>query len=123
MQPLSEIKLFWSTTKDFLLKSFLPQFERWGDFHDFTISAGSQTNYTFSDNGTMTAEFYKHVYQKTYLPNDFRPRILGNKKTLEKFQIGRQMPVRNVPSRHNVLVIRVKNYTETDVKVSLSYPI
>ena len=32
----------------------------------------------------MTAEFYKNVYQQTYLPNDFRLRILGNKKVLEK---------------------------------------
>ena len=31
----------------------------------------------------MTAELYKNLYQKTYLPNDFRPKILGNKKVLK----------------------------------------
>ena len=37
-----------------------------------------------------------NVYQKTYLPNDFRLRIFGNQKVLEK----------------------VKNWTEADYKVS-----
>ena len=36
----------------------------------------------------MTADFYKSIYQKTYLPNNFRLMILGNKKVLEKSQIG-----------------------------------
>ena len=41
-----------------------------------------------SGNDSMTADFYKSIYQKTYLPNDFRLMILGNKKVLEKSQIG-----------------------------------
>ena len=57
----------------------------------------------------MTAEFYKKVDQNTYLPNEFRRRILGNKKVLEKSQTGwRQMLVSNLPFRSNVLVITVK---------------
>ena len=36
----------------------------------------------------MTADFYKSIYQKKYLPNNFRLMILGNKKVLEKSQIG-----------------------------------
>ena len=48
----------------------------------------------------MTAEFWKNFYQKTYL-NEFRLGILGNKKVLEKFQIGwRQMPVPSLSSRN-----------------------
>ena len=35
----------------------------------------------------MTPEFYKNVHQNIHLPNDFRIRILGNKKVLGKFQI------------------------------------
>ena len=59
----------------------------------------------------MTAEFCKIVYQKTYL-SDFRLGILGNKKVLEKSQIGRrQMLVPSLPSRNNFLVLAVKNYT------------
>ena len=67
----------------------------------------------------MTVEFYKSVYQKTYLPNDFRLRILGNKKLLEKSQIEwRQTLVPSLPCRSKFLVIAVKNYTEADFKVS-----
>ena len=36
----------------------------------------------------MTAELYKNVYQKTYLSNDLRLRILENKKVLKKSQTG-----------------------------------
>ena len=61
----------------------------------------------------MTAEFYKNVYQKTYLPNDFRLRILGNKKDASA----------ESPCRNKFLVIAVKNYTEADFKVSLPCPI
>ena len=35
----------------------------------------------------MTAKFCQNFYQKTYL-NDFKLGILGNKKVLEKPQIG-----------------------------------
>ena len=67
----------------------------------------------------MTAEFYKNIYQKTYLPNDFRLRILGNNKVLEKSQIEwRQMLLPSFPSRNKFLVIAVKIYTEADFKVS-----
>ena len=41
-------------------------------------------NNKFSDSDSMTEEFYKKVYQNTYLTNNFRLRILGNK---EKFHI------------------------------------
>ena len=54
----------------------------------------------------MTAQFYKNVYQKTYLPNNFRFRILGNKS------------IRSVPSRNKFFVIALKNYKEADFKVS-----
>ena len=48
----------------------------------------NQTNNKSSDNESMTAKIYKIVYHKTYLLNDFRLRILRNKKVLEKYQIG-----------------------------------
>ena len=61
----------------------------------------------------MTVEFYKNVYQ------DFKSRILGNKKALKRSQIGwRQILVTDHPSRNKVLVIALKNYTEADFKVS-----
>ena len=67
----------------------------------------------------MTSEFYENVYEKTYLPNDFRLRILGNKKVLEKSQTGwKQMLVPSLPSRNKFFVIAVKSYTEADFKVS-----
>ena len=47
--------------------------------HDIAKSAGSQTNNKFSKHDRMTPEFFKNIYQKTYL-NDFRFGILGNKK-------------------------------------------
>ena len=71
----------------------------------------------------MTAAFYGNVYQKTYLPNDFRPRILGNMKVLEKYQIGcREILVPSPPCRKKFLVAAVKNYREADFKVSYSCP-
>ena len=74
------------------------------------LKAGSQINNKSSKHDSMTAEFCKNFYQKTYL-NDFRLGILGNKKVLEKFQIGwREMLVPSLPSRNNFLVIAVKNY-------------
>ena len=61
----------------------------------------------------MTAEFCENLYQK----NDFRLRLLGNKKVLEKPQIGwRHMLVPSLHSRNFFLEIAVKNYTETDTK-------
>ena len=79
--------------------------------HDIAISGGSQTNNKSSKQNSMTEEFCKIVYQKTYL-SDFRLGILGNKKVLEKSQIGReQMLVPSLPSRNNFLVLAVKNYT------------
>ena len=72
-----------------------------------------------SENDSMIAEFYKNIYQKTYLPNDCRLRITENKKVLEKFQIWlRHMLVPSLPYRNKFLIIAVKNYTEADFKVS-----
>ena len=68
----------------FILKFFSPHLGKWGACQDITKSVGSQTNNKSSDNDSMTAEICKNVYQQTYLPNDFRFRILGNKKVLEK---------------------------------------
>ena len=59
-----------------------------GACHDFIKSASSQTHKKSSDNDSMTAEFNKNVYQKTYVSNNFRLRILGNNKVLEKSQTG-----------------------------------
>ena len=71
----------------------------------------------------MTAslhKFYKNVYQT----NDFRLRILGNKKVFEKTQIGwRQILEASQLSRNKFLVIVVKIYTEADFKVCWSCPI
>ena len=79
------------------------------------ISWLPKRNNKSSDNDSRTAEFYKNVYQKTYLPNDFRLRILGNNKVLEKSQIRwRQMLVPSLLSRNKFLVKAVKNYTEAD---------
>ena len=76
--------------------------------HDFAKSAGSQTNNKCSKHDSITAEIRKNFYQKTYL-KDFRLGILGNKKVLEKSQIGwKQMLVPILPSRNNFLVIAVK---------------
>ena len=65
----------------------------------------------------MTAWLENSVktFTKTYLPNNFRLRILGNKKVLKKSQIEwRQILVPSSPSRNKVLVIADKNYTEAD---------
>ena len=63
----------------------------------------------------MTAEFYRKVYQR----NDFRLKILGNNKVLEKNQIGwRRMLLLIHPSGNNFLVVVAKIYTEADFKVS-----
>ena len=55
----------------------------------------------------MTAEFYKNVYQKTYLLNNFRLRILQKTNVL----------VSQSPSRNKVLVIAFKNYREADSEI------
>ena len=73
---LFEIKIFWPTTTYLLLKFFSPHFGRRGAWHDITKSAGSQTINKSLDNESMTADFYKDIYQKTYLSNNFRFRIL-----------------------------------------------
>ena len=80
--------------------------------HDIAKSAGSKGNNKSSKHDSMTAEFCKKIYQKTYL-SDFRLGILVNKKVLEKSQIRwRQMLVPRLPSRNNFVVIAVKNYTK-----------
>ena len=76
--------------------------------YDIAKSAGSQTNKS-SKRDSMTPEFYKNVYQKTY-PNDFRLGILENKKVLENSKIEwKQLLLPSLPSRINSLVIAVKN--------------
>ena len=96
----------------------LPHFGRQGACHDITKSADSQTNINF---------FSKWLYNcrnSTKKPNDFRLRILGNKKVFEKTQIGwRQILVASQLSRNKFLVIVVKIYTEADFKVSWYCPI
>ena len=47
--------------------------------HDIAKSAGSQTNNKSSKHDSMTPEFCKIIYQKTYL-NNLRLGILENKK-------------------------------------------
>ena len=59
---------------------FLPHSERQDGYYDIIKPAGFETNKNFSDNDCMAAEFYKNVY----LRNNFRHRILGNKKVSEK---------------------------------------
>ena len=90
----------------------LPHFGRQGACHDITKSADSQTNINF---------FSKWLYNcrnSTKKPNDFRLRILGNKKVFEKTQIGwRQILVASQLSRNKFLVIVVKIYTEAHFKV------
>ena len=79
--------------------------------HDIVRLAGSQKNSKSLKQYSITAEFCKNFYQKIYL-NSFRLGILGNKKVLEKSQIGRrQMLVPSLLPRNNFLVIAVKNYT------------
>ena len=64
------IKTFWPTTR-FFTKIFLApphnHFGRWDTCRDISKSAGSQTNNKPSDNDSMTAEFYKNVYQELSL--------------------------------------------------------
>ena len=55
--------------------------------YDNDKSAGSQTNNKSLKHDSITAEFCKNFYGKTYL-NDFRLGMLGNKKTLEKSKTG-----------------------------------
>ena len=112
--PLPEGPIAWQKRGGVFEGVFSSHFGRQGACHDITKSADSQTNKKFSDNDCMTAKFYKNLYQR----NDFRLRNLGNKKALEKTQIGwRQMLVPSHPSRNKFLVIVVKIYTEADFKV------
>ena len=71
----------------------------------------------------MTGELQKNVYQKNYLLNGFKLKILENKKVLEESQIGwAQILVPSLPSRNKFLVIAVKNYTISDCKILCSCP-
>ena len=119
IQPLSEIKIFRPTSADFSLKFLSPNFE--DRVHAMTLPnqlALKQIKKS-SENDSMIAEFYKNIYQKTYLPNDCRLRISENKKVFKKSQIWlTHTLVPNLPSRNKFLVIAVKNYTEADFKVS-----
>ena len=90
-------KIFWSAT-NFFYENFPPPFQKMGcKCYDIAKPAGFQTNNKSSKYDSMTAEFCKNFYQKTYL-KDFQLRVLGNKKVLEKSQIGwRQMLVPSLP--------------------------
>ena len=60
--------------------NFSPPFWKKGcKCHDIAKSAGSLTNNRSSKHDSMTPEFCKNIYQKTYL-NNFRLGILENKK-------------------------------------------
>ena len=65
-----------------------PDIGRWDASHDVSNQLASKKKKKSSGNDSMTADFYKSIYQKKYLPNNFRLMILGNKKVLEKSQIG-----------------------------------
>ena len=119
-RPIIEFSLkskFLPNITDILLIFFSHHFGRLGAWHDITSSAGSQINNKFSDNDSMAEEFYKK-YKNTYVTNNFRLRILGNKK---KFQIEwRQMVAPSLSSRNNFLSITAKNYIKVKVsKISL----
>ena len=80
-------------------------------YYDIVKSAASQTNNKSSKYDSMTAEFCKNIYQKTYL-NNFRLEILGNKKVLKKSQIRwRQILVPSLFPRNHFLLMEVENYT------------
>ena len=67
---------------------------------------------------TMTA-WLQNSTKNIYKANNFRLKILGNKRVLEKTQIGwRQMQVPSQPSSNKFLVIVVKIYTAADSKFS-----
>ena len=107
IQLFSEIKLIWPNKTGVLLNFSFPHIGRRSGHKitKITKSGGSQTNKKSSDHSSMTAEFYKNVYQKTFLPNDFNLRILGNKNVFEKFKIGwRHMLVPSLLSRNKFLV-------------------
>ena len=83
-------------------------------YHDIVKSAASQTNSKSSKYDSMTAEFCKNIYQKTFIIylNNFRLEILGNKKVLKKSQIGwRQILVPSLFPRNHFLLMEVENYT------------
>ena len=99
IQPLFEIKTFWPTTRLFTKSS---SFWKTLCMPWHTNQLAPKKIKWSSDDDRMTAEFYKNVYQRTYLPNNFRLRILRNKKVLEKSHIGwRQMLVPRLFSRIN----------------------
>ena len=76
--------------------------------HDITKPGGFQTYNKSSKRDSMTPEFCKYIYEKTYF-SEFKPGILQNKKVSEKSQTGwRQMLVPSLPSGNNFLVIAVK---------------
>ena len=72
-------------TPDVFRKFLSPHFGGRGICQKVTKSVGFQRNNKSSGNGSLTAEFYKHFYRKE-LSNDFRLRILRNKKILVKSQ-------------------------------------
>ena len=58
-------------------------------FHDIARSAGFPTNNKSSKHDSMTAEFCKNIYQKTYL-NDFRNLDLRKQESIKKnLKLGR----------------------------------
>ena len=96
-------------------QSFLFHFGRQSVYHDINKLADSQKNKDILDNGSIIAEFFRSVYQRTYL----QAQVLRKQEILEKSQIVfRQVPVSSLPSRHIYLVISVKNYVKGDLKAS-----
>ena len=55
--------------------------------HDITKSASSQTNNKSSKKPSLTPEFCKNIYQKTFL-NDFRLGIKKAKKYKKNLRLG-----------------------------------
>ena len=101
-------KIFWPATTDFLLKFSSPILEDGVQMSWHYQMSWLPTNNKSSKHDSMIAEFCKNFFKKTCL-NNFRIRILGNKKVLEKSQIGwRQMLLPSLPSRNTFLVIAVK---------------
>ena len=95
----------------FFTKIFFPDFVRWGaDVMTFPNQLAPKQIAIFKT-GQYDCRILQKPLSKHYL-NNLRLGILGNKKLLEKSQIGwRQILVTSLPSRNIYLVIAVKNYT------------
>ena len=111
-KKLTCLPLFWNQNfltchNRFFTKIFLPHFGR-SDANVMTLPDQlAPKQKTWQHDSRILQNFYQNIYL-----NNVRLRILGNKKVLEKSQIGRrEMLVPSLPSRNNFLVIAVKSYT------------